>query len=79
MEKGTTFVALRVRPRPHGLPRPRPLRALLVGAPHPSWNEACHEIRDIETRVKQVERQLEAMAQQPPVVAHLLPIPGVGS
>lgn len=49
---------------------PDPLRPLLA--------EACREIRDIEARIKQVERQLEAMAQQLPVVAHLLTIPGVG-
>ena len=40
--------------------------------------EVCHEIRDIEARIKQVERQLDAMAQQLPVVSHLLTIPGIG-
>lgn len=49
---------------------PNPLRPLLA--------EVCQEIRDIEARVKQVERQLQAMAQQTPLVAHLLTIPGVG-
>lgn len=44
----------------------------------PIFAEACHEIRDIEARVKLVERQLEAIAQQLPVVAHLLTIPGIG-
>ncbi len=44
----------------------------------PLFAEACHEIRDIEARIRQVERQLEAMAQQLPVVAHLLTIPGIG-
>jgi transposase len=44
----------------------------------PVFAEACHEIRNIEARIKQVERQLEAMAQQLPVVAHLLTIPGIG-
>jgi transposase len=37
----------------------------------------CREIRDIEARIKQVERLLEAMAEQLPVVAHLLTIPGI--
>jgi transposase len=44
----------------------------------PVFAEACREIRDIEARIKCVERQLEAMAQQLPVVAHLLTIPGIG-
>lgn len=43
-----------------------------------SFAEVCREIRDIEARIKQVERQLEAMAEQLPVVAHLLTIPGIG-
>jgi transposase len=40
--------------------------------------EACREIRDIEARIKQVERQLAAMAEQLPVVERLLTIPGIG-
>ena len=40
--------------------------------------EACQEIRDIEARVKKVERELEALAEQTPAVAWLLTIPGVG-
>jgi transposase len=43
-----------------------------------SFAEACQEIRDIEARIKQLERQLETMAQQLPVVSHLLTIPGIG-
>lgn len=39
---------------------------------------ACREIRDIEARVKMVERQLEAMAEQIPSVVDLLTIPGIG-
>jgi len=50
----------------------------LPDALRPSFAEACREIRDIEARIKQVERQLEAMAQPLPVVAHLLTIPGIG-
>src|SRR5438128_519786 len=40
--------------------------------------EACGEIREIEARVKQVERQLEATAEQLPAVEHLRTIPGIG-
>jgi transposase len=40
--------------------------------------EACREIREIEARVKQVERQLEAVAEQMPAVEHLRTIPGIG-
>lgn len=40
--------------------------------------EACQEIRDIEARITQVERQLGAMAQQLPAVVFLLSIPGIG-
>lgn len=40
--------------------------------------EACREIREIETRVKLVERQLEALAEQLRAVEQLQTIPGVG-
>ena len=40
--------------------------------------EACQEIREIEARVKLVEQQLAASAQQLPVVALLFSIPGIG-
>lgn len=40
--------------------------------------EACREIREIERRIKLVERQLEQTAQQMPIVALLQTIPGVG-
>jgi transposase len=40
--------------------------------------EACREIRDIEARIRLVERQLEAAAEQLPAVALLLTIPGIG-
>jgi len=49
---------------------PDPLRSIVA--------EACQEIRDIEARIKTVERQLEATAQQLPVVAMLFTIPGIG-
>jgi transposase len=44
----------------------------------PVFAAACQEIRDIEARIKLAERQLEALAQQLPTVAHLLSIPGIG-
>jgi transposase len=50
----------------------------LPEALRPHFAEACREIREIEARIKQVERQLEATAEQLPAVEHLLTIPGVG-
>lgn len=44
----------------------------------PIFAEACREVREIEGRIKLVERQLEQTAQQMPVVALLQTIPGVG-
>jgi transposase len=49
---------------------PEPLRLVLA--------EACQEIRDLETRVKTVEKQLRVLAAQMPVVERLQSIPGVG-
>jgi transposase len=50
----------------------------LPDALRPVFAAACHEIRDIEARIKHVDRQLEAMTEQLPVVEHLLTIPGIG-
>ena len=50
----------------------------LPEALRPIFAEACREIREIEGRVKQVERQLEAISEQLPAVEHLRTIPGVG-
>lgn len=50
----------------------------LPDALRPALADACEEIRQIEARVKRVERQLEAMAEQLPAVALLLTIPGIG-
>ncbi len=50
----------------------------LPDALRPIFAEACHEIREIEARIKQVERQLEAMAEQLPSVEYLRTIPGIG-
>ena len=43
-----------------------------------SLYEACLEIREYERRMRQVEKQLEALAQQMPTVRRLRTIPGVG-
>jgi transposase len=50
----------------------------LPEALRPIFAEACREIREIEGRVKQVERQLEAISEQLPAVEHLRTVPGVG-
>lgn len=44
----------------------------------PMLAEACAEIREFERRIDDVERQLEAVAIQTPVIARLRSIPGVG-
>ena len=44
----------------------------------PLLAELCQEIREIEARVDRVEKQLQAMSRQLPVVAQLMTIPGVG-
>jgi transposase len=44
----------------------------------PFLAELCQEIREIEARVDRVEKQLQAMSRQLPVVAQLMTIPGVG-
>jgi len=52
--------------------------SVLPEALRPLFAEACHEVRSIEARIKQVERQLEALTEQLPVIEHLLTIPGIG-
>jgi transposase len=49
---------------------PDPLRLALA--------EACLEIRDFEARIKAVEKQLQILARQTPVVERLQSIPGIG-
>ena len=44
----------------------------------PLLAEACEEVREMERRIGLVERQLEALAEQTPVVTRLRTIPGVG-
>ena len=50
----------------------------LPDALRPALAEACTEIRQLENRIRVVEDQLEALADQTPVVARLRSIPGVG-
>jgi transposase len=50
----------------------------LPDALRPLFAEACNEVRQIEARIRQVERQLEAMADQLPAVTRLRTIPGIG-
>jgi transposase len=40
--------------------------------------ELCHEIRDLDRRIKLADRQLEALAQQSPAMERLRTIPGIG-
>jgi len=40
--------------------------------------EACLEIRELEARIETVEKQLEALATETPVVQRLRSIPGIG-
>ena len=40
--------------------------------------DACEEIRELETRIRDVDRQLALLAVQMPAVALLHPVPGVG-
>ena len=44
----------------------------------PALAEVCLEIRELERRVKMIERQLAALATQTAVVSHLMTIPGIG-
>jgi transposase len=50
----------------------------LPDALRPCFAAACQEIREIEARVKLVERQLQALSKQLPAVALLLSVPGIG-
>jgi transposase len=50
----------------------------LPDAIRPALAEACDEIRDLEARISSVERQLEALARETPVVPTLRSVPGIG-
>ena len=50
----------------------------LPDALQPALAEAGAEIREMETRIRLVETQLQALADQTPVVSRLRSIPGVG-
>ena len=43
-----------------------------------AFAEVCRELRTLEDRIKSIERQLTALAQQLPVVERLCSIPGIG-
>jgi transposase len=45
---------------------------------HPVLQEACCEIRELETRMKQTEDELEQLAKGLPIVALLRSVPGIG-
>lgn len=49
---------------------PRSLRPIL--------HEACAEIRDLEVRIREIERQLENLARDNPIIDRLRTIPGIG-
>ncbi len=44
----------------------------------PALAEICTEIRQLESRITLIERQLAALAAQTPAVAQLMSIPGIG-
>ncbi len=48
------------------------------GGLRPSLAALCEEIRTLEQRIRELERQLAALATQIPHVAHLRTIPGIG-
>jgi transposase len=50
----------------------------LPDAARPLLAELCHEIRELDQRVKLAEHQLEALAEQMPIVDRLRSIPGIG-
>jgi len=50
----------------------------LPDALRPALAEACQEIRQLEARIRSVEHQLQALADETPIVASLRSVPGVG-
>lgn len=50
----------------------------LPDAIRPALAGACDEIRDLEVRIATVERQVEALARETPVVPTLRSVPGIG-
>jgi transposase len=63
---------------PHVLALVEDAESELPNALRPYLYEACTEIRELETRMKKAENQLEALAKQNPAVKRLLTIPGIG-
>lgn len=50
----------------------------IPAALRPFLAELCHEVCELERRIKACERQLETLADQIPAVARLLSVPGIG-
>jgi len=73
-------VVIPIGPR-HVVPALGLLEDADVGVPsllRPALAEAAREIRELEGWIRTVEHQLEAVAEQTPVVSRLCSIPGVG-
>ena len=51
---------------------------LVPASLRPSLAALCEDIRTLETRIRELERHLAALADQIPHVAHLRTIPGIG-
>jgi transposase len=62
------------------VPRVRQLlgEPVLPEALRPALAEATNEIRELEVRMRTIEKQINALAEQTPVVARLRSIPGIG-
>ena len=52
--------------------------APLATSLRPTLGALCEEIRTLEQRIREVERQLAALAEQLPLIANLQTIPGIG-
>jgi transposase len=71
---------------PVGARRVIPFAVQLIAAPEAQllaplrWalDEVCTEVRELEARIKGVEKQLQALANETPLVERLQTIPGVG-
>lgn len=50
----------------------------LPAALHPLLSDACTEIEDLKTRIRDIERQINMLAKLDNTIKHLLTIPGIG-